>query len=391
MIQGAECKVHEIADSIFQAMKNQELESTGLGLLSGKMGIIYFSALYLKLFPKPQQKEILDKFTDSFLDQLTNGMESYTFCNGLSGILEGLKTMNKNGIIDLDYSDLDNNYAPILKKFALYSISNYNYDFLHGALGILKYYNEDAGFINEVLLLLEKTAEKKDNTYRWHSLIGAERKIGCNIALSHGISSIVAVLSNLNCASINQESRDRIIEKACNYINSQEIDPQKYGCFFPNISLEDQDEIKRSRMAWCYGDLGVATALWEAGKVLNNKTWKSKAIEIFTFSSKRRCQEDTMVQDVELCHGSASLVMMFDYIFRETENDLFRETRDFWVNKSLELSCCTDGLAGYKTWLGPDLKWRTEYDILNGISGIGLMFLGVLYNEKKWMEFFMLH
>ena len=66
MIQGAECKVHEIADSIFQAMKNQELESTGLGLLSGKMGIIYFSALYLKLFPKPQQKEILDKFTDSF-------------------------------------------------------------------------------------------------------------------------------------------------------------------------------------------------------------------------------------------------------------------------------------------------------------------------------------
>ena len=240
-------------------------------------------------------------------------------------------------------------------------------------------------------MLLEKTAEKKDNTYRWHSLIGAERKIGCNIALSHGISSIVAVLSNLNCASINQESRDRIIEKACNYINSQEIDPQKYGCFFPNISLEDQDEIKRSRMAWCYGDLGVATALWEAGKVLNNKTWKSKAIEIFTFSSKRRCQEDTMVQDVELCHGSASLVMMFDYIFRETENDLFRETRDFWVNKSLELSCCTDGLAGYKTWLGPDLKWRTEYDILNGISGIGLMFLGVLYNEKKWMEFFMLH
>ena len=390
MVQGAECKVHEIADCIFQAMKNQELESTGLGLLSGKMGIIYFSSLYLKLFPNPQQREILDKFTDSFLDQLTNGMESYAFCNGLSGILEGLKNMNKIGIMNLDYSDLDNNYAPLLKGFALYSISNYNYDFLHGALGIIKYFNEDTEFINEVLSLLEQTAEKKDNTYRWNSQIGAERKIGCNIALSHGISSIIVVLSKLDSVSINHESRDRIIEKACNYINSQEIDFQKYGCYFPSISLNEQDEIKRSRLAWCYGDLGVAAALWEAGKVLNNQTWKSKAIEIFTFSSKRRSQEDAMIQDVELCHGSASLVMMFDYMYRETGNDLFRETRDFWMKKSLELSCFKDGLAGYKTWQGPD-KWRKEYDILNGISGIGLMFLSVLYNEYKWMEFFMLH
>lgn len=391
MIQRVEHKMHEIADCIFQAMKNGRLETTGLGLLSGKMGIIYFSSLYQILFPNLQQRKILNRYTNSFLDQLTNGVDSFTFCNGLSGILEGLKNMNEIAALNLDYSDLERNYTPFLKNYAKYSILNYNYDFLHGALGIIKYFNKDPKFINEVLALFEKTAKKRDNTYKWNSWVGVERKIGCNISLSHGISSIVAVLSRLNCASINFEVRDRIIERACNYICTQEIDFHKYGCYFPSISCEGQSEITRSRMAWCYGDLGIAVALWEAGKVVNNKAWKSKAIEIFTFSSQRRSQKDTMVQDAELCHGSASLVMMFDYMFRETGEELFRETRNFWVKKTIELSCFEDGLAGYKILRGSDLKWRKEYDILNGISGIGLIFLSVLHNENKWMEFFMLH
>lgn len=391
MILSAERKVHEIADCIFQAMKSRELETTGLGLLSGKMGIIYFTSLYLHFFPKAQQREILDKYADSFFDQLTGGMKILTFCNGLSGVLEGLKNMNKTGIIDMDYSDMDYHYAPLLKSFALNSISNFDYDFLHGALGVIKYLGDDAQFINEALSLFEKTANKTNNTYRWVSPIGAERKTGYNISLSHGISSIVVVLSQLQCESINYESRDRIIEMACNYIFTQEIDHRKYGCYFPSTSLDNHDAISCSRMAWCYGDLGVALALWEAGKTLKNDTWKSKALEIFHFSSQRRSQKESMIEDAELCHGSGSLMMMFDYMYRETGDDLFRETRDFWVGRSLELSSFEDGLAGYKTWQGNDLKWRKEYGILTGVCGIGLMFMSTLFNENKWMEFFMLH
>lgn len=390
MIQGTERKVHEIADCIFQAMADKQLDATGLGLLSGKMGIIYFSSLYLRFFPKPQQREILDNFSDSFFDQLTNGMEILTFCNGLSGVLQGLKNMNKSGIIDLDFSDLNYYYAPLLKSFALNSITNYNYDFLHGALGVIKYLGDDAQFINEALTLFELTADKTNNTYRWVSRIGVERKLGYNISLSHGISSIIVVLSQLECESINYESRDHIIEMACNYIISQEIDHRKYGCYFPSASLDNNDPITRSRMAWCYGDLGVAVALWEAGKVLKKDAWKSKAIEIFSFSSQRRSHEDSMIEDAELCHGSGSLVMMFDYMYRETDDDLFRETRDFWVEKSLELSSFVDGLAGYKTWQGKELKWRKEYGILTGVCGIGSMFLSTLFNENRWLEFFML-
>lgn len=394
MYRDVENRVHEIAGCIFHAMKNQELEIADLGLLSGQTGIIIFCSHYLKEYPDSKKAEILDSYMNIYFDRLTSGVEMFTYCSGLAGILDGLRYMNETKLIDVDFSDIENNYVAFLQKFALQSIADINYDYLHGALGVIKYFHDDSVFVNEALVLLEQMAEKEGDSYKWKSRTGMERTVGYNIALSHGISSIVAVLSQLNSSSINLEVRNRIITNACNYILSQEIAPLTYGCYFPSMSLENSSEtILRSRMAWCYGDLGVAVALWQAGKTMNNEFWKSKALEVYTYSSQRRSPKDSMILDAELCHGTASLAMMFEYMNQQTGNDLYRETRDFWIQQTLGMKRFDDGLAGYKIWQGFDKEWAKEYVLLDGISGIGLMLMSVLpqwSGGKEWMKFFML-
>ena len=55
---------------------------------------------------------------------------------------------------------MEKNYRELLQTFAINSILNGNYDYLHGGLGIVKYYCDDAEFVNRALEALEQTAEK---------------------------------------------------------------------------------------------------------------------------------------------------------------------------------------------------------------------------------------
>ena len=390
MSNDIENRVHEIAECIFKAMKNKELEIIDLGLLSGQTGIIVFCAHYLREYPNARKTKILDDYLNLYFDRLTAGVELFTYCSGLAGILEGLRYMNKAELFNVDYSDIENNYAPFLQEFARQNMANMNYDYLH------KYFYDDTTFINESLILLEQMAEKDGDIYKWKSRIGMDRTIGYNISLSHGISSIVAVLNQINSRSINREVRDRIITNACNYIISQEIDPQKYGCYFPSTSLDNDPEevIRQSRMGWCYGDLGVATSLWQAGKLQNNEFWQKKALEVLTYSTTRKDLQNCGIFDSGLCHGSASICMMYHYIYTQTGNILFKDARDYWVNCTLEMGHLAGGLAGYSAWGGEKQGYVNEYGILEGISGIGLVLLTVLSDSDdkvKWMNFFMLN
>ena len=229
----------------------------------------------------------------------------------------------------------------MLQTFAINSILNGNYDYLHGGLGVVKYYCDDAEFVNRALEALEQTAEKGDRIYKWKSSLGQDKGIGYNICLSHGMSSIVSVLSLLESEGINRERRDRIIRHTCNYILSQEIDHVKYGAFFPSQSLENNpgDDNHYSRLAWCYGDLGVATSLWQAGKALHNREWQEKALEVLRFSTSRRdfrkcrcyrcrfmSRSSQCMYDVPLCvptnrrkavRGSSRLLVRCDVKYRQ--------------------------------------------------------------------------
>ena len=392
-----EHKIHEIADVLFRDMKDGKLDNEGVGLLAGQTGIIIFCKHYLQVFPNSEKEEILEGFLETYFDKLTSEIGLLTYCGGFTGALEGLKYLNRERLLEIDYSDVEKNYRELLQTFAINSILNGNYDYLHGGLGVIKYYCDDAEFVNRALEALEQTAEKGDRIYKWKSSLGQDKGIGYNICLSHGMSSIVSVLSLLESEGINRERRDRIIRNTCNYILSQEIDHVKYGAFFPSQSLENNpgDDNHYSRLAWCYGDLGVATSLWQAGKALHNREWQEKALEVLRFSTSRRDFRNAGVIDAGLCHGAASVCMMFHYAYRQTGEKLFEEVRDYWFNVTLNIGSRKEGLAGYSAWHMTEYGgWVKEYGLLEGISGIGLLLLSLCisdFRNAQWMKFFLLN
>ena len=134
-----EHKIHAIADVLFRDMKDGKLDSEGVGLLAGQTGIIIFCKHYLQVFPNSEKEEILEGFLETYFDKLTSEIGLLTYCGGFTGALEGLKYLNRERLLEIDYSDVEKNYRELLQTFAINSILNGNYDYLHGGLGIVKY------------------------------------------------------------------------------------------------------------------------------------------------------------------------------------------------------------------------------------------------------------
>jgi len=141
-------------------------------------------------------------------------------------------------------------------------------------------------------------------------------------------------------------------------------------------------------LGWCYGDLGIAMALWQAGIALRNEIWKNKALEVLLFAAeKRRDLRKNFVNDAGLCHGSAGIGHVFYRVWWNTKIPEFKNAANYWFEQTIKMSIFADGLAGYKMWYGEEKGWANSYGLLEGIAGIGLALLMYYYEvEPTWDE-----
>jgi len=356
--------------------------------------------LFLYYYSEYTDNQIFRSFADGFAEKILDELWTEripTFCSGLSGILYLIVFLREQCFIDIDIEEVENDFHLYLNNCIDRFIDERKYDYMHGALGIGLYFLKHKRDIQPVLKLIDflfDTAEKNDeNTiFKWKCVINKEGDIGYNIALSHGISSIVLFLSRVFAAHIEHDKLYMILEGAINYLLSQERNAEQYGSFFPSQSSENENAyLGCSRLAWCYGDLGVAYSIWYAGKALNNKAWIDKGLNILTYSTKRKNSKDNLLVDAGLCHGSAGIAMVYNRLFIETENPVFMEAYHYWLGQTMLYATYSDGLAGYKTYQGPEKESECDYNLLTGVSGIGLMFLSYLFNENRaWDEMFLL-
>jgi hypothetical protein len=76
-------------------------------------------------------------------------------------------------------------------------------------------------------------------------------------------------------------------------------------------------------------------------------------------------------------------------MFLETNRNEFTEATQYRLNQTLRFSSFEDGLAGYKTYFLKE--WKSDYSLLTGISGIGLVLTSCINDDKQnWDEMFLL-
>lgn len=206
--------------------------------------------------------------------------------------------------------------------------------------------------------------------------------------MSHGIASIISILSKIYSENINKEKTKKMLIEAVNFLLSYQQDTSVYLSYFPGVVSIDAHKSSNSRLAWCYGDLGISVALWNASKVLGNKDWEKRAIEILLHSAKRKDLQKNSVVDAGLCHGTAGIAHIFNKMYQNTNIEELKDTANYWYKTTIEIAKFEDGLAGYKTCKPPRYGgWQNDYSFLTGISGIGLSLISAVSDiEPKWDE-----
>lgn len=353
-------------------------------LYTGGWGMVLFLAYYNKMF-KNKDKEILDRYIDFRLERLCNIYpKTFSFCDGMAGVMYLLHFIKEKGLVNVEIDDFEKCFDKYFRIALDFSKKECGYDFLHGTLGIGLYYlkRQDSVaklYIKEIIDYLRDTAMCTNQYIYWQFLTKSNELVP-NISLSHGIASIIIFLVRVMEKELYLKDVTLLLRLALPFLQSQEMDRNIHGCYFPVLSKQVTSEF--SRLAWCYGDLGVATALYKAGVILQDDILVNKSLEIFEFSAGRKSLRANLLNEGGICHGTAGVAQIFKRMYLNTGNDLFLATSLYWIRQTLRLGQRKNGLCGYDYF---DVSgWKTSYDFLVGISGIGLVLLSSL--EKNNLE-----
>ena len=381
-------KLDEIAKCIFSRTEDNQ-DKSPLWIYNGEFGILLFMLYYSRFSMVKKYNQITTKYCETLLQKLGSGLGQHTFCSGLSGILYLFEFLKENEFIEIDISEVKAPFEKYLIERMRNDILRNNYDFMHGALGVGFYFlksNTNKEIIQELIDFLLSTSEvdSESGGVKWKSKI-EEDFIGYNIALSHGMASIVLFLCRVIESGFEDGKIKDLLRKTANYILSQEIDQKHYGSSFPNFSKESSAPLTGSRLAWCYGDLGVAYSIFKTGILLGNQYFEGKGLTILLESTRRK----NNVYEAGICHGCMSMVLIYRRMFLKTNIQSFSDSVDYWLLESLRFSRFKDGPAGYKSYF--DKNWIPDYSLLSGIPGIGLNYLSYLKDDSSsWDEMFLL-
>jgi lantibiotic modifying enzyme len=381
-------KVEEIAN----ILNNSVVDDNYLGVLAGVSGKALFMFYYSLYTGNSKYADIGEQALTRALEIINNNYPYHNYCNGISGFAWTCEHLAQQGFIESkDITFLDE-LKPYLFSSMEYDFAKGNYDFLYGGLGVGFYFmthKDNHKEINRLLECLEQTSEKMpDGCWKWKSILDSKsQRIGYNISLSHGMSSIVACMSKLYRQNSELSKAKEILSGAVKYIILQQI-PQLQVSYFPNYSLENEDPIRaQSRLAWCYGDLGISQALLQASIALDDAQLQHLAAEVLHFSCARKELKTSFVTDAGLCHGTSGIAQIFQRAYYATNDLIFYDTANYWLEKTLEMAKFDDGLAGFKKWAGNDKQWIACDSLLEGITGIGLCILSALDNKLlPWDE-----
>ena len=119
---------------------------------------------------------------------------------------------------------------------------------------------------------------------------------------------------------------------------------------------------RKARLAWCYGDPGIAAALLGAARCVAEPAWESAALAIARRAAERPYAE-AGIKDAGLCHGCAGLGHLFNRMFQATGEPELAQAARAWFERTLAMRRPGRGIGGYEAWQpdeagGPSLVGR---------------------------------
>ena len=369
---------------ISNLIKELELKpSLDYSLLGGDFGSV-LSLYYASKYGLCSQGQ-----ADMLLDKVFSGLNTThlipTYCNGIAGLCIGLCKLEEMGFIE-------DAYASTLKykEYLSNVLSNYKektLDFLHGSIGIAMYfllYKGDEKCITEteemIKFLYNNRITHKDGGIYWR-FPDRHNQLIENLSLSHGISAVAMYLTKALKVIKTEEIKDMTVSLLNGiglYLRSNLISPDKYGSYTPMLPSS-----YRSRLGWCYGDVGTSIALRYISEITEDPECARLSYEIAKYAAtNRRDLKLNYIYDACICHGSAGLIVFFNNCYDHYKDNVFKDASEYWTKVTYRMAKPYGGIKRFDYFYSPHDARYHSINILEGDAGVAL----ALLNEDRLLN-----
>lgn len=425
--------VHDIARALEEDPEGRRdsYEGRGASVAGGRAGIALFHA-YLSeaLAADPvaadRQAELAGQRLDEAIEALATTPMSVGLYSGFPGIAwtaehlgrrveaepqgepeEPEEATPENGEDGEDGEDGDVNAEidTALLEALQRSPWNDQYDLISGLVGLGVYaverFPRPSGVrcLEAVIDRLEELAERRGDEVTWFTapeLLPPESREQTphgyyNLGVAHGVPGVIALLGDACRLGVRSERARPLLDGAVRWLLGQRLPESSEPGGFCYASFVGQGiERRASRLAWCYGDPGIAATLLAAARSVGRPDWEREALDIAVRSASA-VPERAGVRDAGLCHGAFSLAHLFNRFHHAgggADGELFAGAARDWYRRGLDLRQPDRPLGGFVAW-GPkedrEMTWLDDAGFLTGAAGIGLALLAGLTDiEPEW-------
>lgn len=204
-----------------------------------------------------------------------------------------------------------------------------------------------------------------------------------NCGVAHGIAGVVPLLAKVVELGDPPPRTQHMLDDATAWLWNHQL-PRAPRGRFPSWVLPERSPMPPTRSAWCYGDPGLACALWSAAARTGGSTERAHAL---MREVAAREPEHTGIVDSGLCHGTSGMAHLLNRCYQASGDPLLRDAAIAWFRRTLTRREPGKGIGGF---LSPPIDagsgpWRAAHALLEGGTGIGLSLIAACTDsEPRW-------
>jgi hypothetical protein len=196
-----------------------------------------------------------------------------------------------------------------------------------------------------------------------------------DLGVAHGICGVIPVLAGALARGIQTTVAEDLLDGAILQLVPHTTGDREFASF-PAVT-DGANSSPAGRVAWCYGEAGVAGALHAAARACSNPALRRQA-EALARHWLGASIAEAGVRDASLCHGAAGLTQILHRMHLESNDARFGDAAAGWLAHVLSYHR-EDIAGGFARFVpGEDEAPAPNRSFLEGTTGIGLVLVSSL-------------
>lgn len=385
--------MHDKLDEIVQCViKHRDLPD--MGLMDGRCGVSLLIYYYAKNV-NPKMIGLANNYIHDLFEGLRNTVMPTGYAEGVAGVVATITHLMKQRLcssIKIEREIIEFLMSETKKEFEAD-----NFDFFYGSAGLLysmlllfEYDGSQKNLLQEAVMALSLSSITENTSITNNEVNNFET------GFPHGYASWVVILSKLikhnvaakNCKVIVK----KIVEVYIQWLNM--IGTNENDSLFPTSIDLQTPKVIHSRLGWCNGDYPCLYSLLYYAHVVNDLSLQARLEPLVSKLLSRRELIPNSVLDAGFCHGASGIATIINRLSLMYQHDQsYSDDLLFWSDTLMRYSNNdTPETAGFLKmyYKGDVIICEKSYGFLEGLSGIGLTLIALLYKEQAWDELFLL-